>query len=234
MSTTANPFDTETIPGCCCDCGKAFDAFVLFGVPAPRCDDCVTIAIDAAKVAEAEQRRKERENAFNLRMPPIMRETDPNHPRFPAARWAKVDSWRYGARGLILHGVSRTGKSRCLWRLLRRVYVHDGLDVLVYGPGQLERAVASSYAHTGGAEAFFARVVNAPVLAIDDFGKERFTDRFESFVFSALNERFEWQRPVILSTNFVGGALVDRFDDKEKGFPLVERLREFCEAVSFA
>ena len=60
-----------------------------------------------------------------------------------------------------------------------------------------------------------------------------FTERFETFVFGALNERFEDGKPVLLTTNFTGETLATRFVDPEKAVPLMERLREFCLPVCF-
>lgn len=70
-------------------------------------------------------------------------------------------------------------------------------------------------------------------LILDDFGKERLTSRMASDLFAVIDERSTARRPTIISTNFNGSALLERFEnrDKETGIALIRRLKDYYKIV---
>jgi len=58
------------------------------------------------------------------------------------------------------------------------------------------------------------------------------TERCETELFNLIEERSQHLRPLIVTTNTVGDSLEDKFSDDRSG-PLLRRVREFCEPVSF-
>ena len=76
-------------------------------------------------------------------------------------------------------------------------------------------------------------LINCPLLILDDFGKERLTQRMASDLFAIVDERSTARRATIISTNFNGSTLLERFDnrDKETGVARIRRLKDYYRAV---
>jgi DNA replication protein DnaC len=73
---------------------------------------------------------------------------------------------------------------------------------------------------------------NVPLLAFDDLGKERLTARMESDLFAIIDERTSNLRPTIITTNYNGTTLLDRFNNKETGEAILRRLREYYQVIA--
>lgn len=162
--------------------------------------------------------------------PPEFLATEPN--RLPCQRqFHAVIRWQFGPRGLILHGNTGKGKSRCAWLLLRREF-EAGRSVrslnstsgLTYG--------AKFSESTGEVERWIERLCSVGILLLDDVFKAKLTDSFEAAVFSIINTRTERQLPVIATLNDTGDSLVQRLSP-DRGAAMLRRLREFCEPISF-
>jgi hypothetical protein len=68
---------------------------------------------------------------------------------------------------------------------------------------------------------------------IDDLGKERLTSRMASDLFAIVDERTVNRRTTIISTNFNGTTLLERFEnkDKETGVAFIRRLKDYFKIV---
>lgn len=77
------------------------------------------------------------------------------------------------------------------------------------------------------------RLCSAPFIVLDDFGKEKITDRIASDLFALIDDRTSNRRPTLITTNLNGAALEDRLShsDPELAAALVARLREFFTLV---
>ena len=75
-------------------------------------------------------------------------------------------------------------------------------------------------------------LVSTPVLVLDDLGKERLTARLEADLFAVIDDRTSNLRTTIITTNYTGDRLVERFQNKETGVALVRRLRDYFNAIS--
>lgn len=193
----------------------------------PRCEQ----AREKKWRAEQDKERFARLNAeWQQLCPPEMRETD--EARLPAAQLRRVLEWRPGPKGLLLFGETGMGKTRILWRLLERLHF-EGLPVECVRAPELSRLIEEADTYSRGLERLVNRFANAPILALDDLGKERRTGRVETTLFDIIDLRTINRRPVIATTNFIGAALAERYSDKELGAALVRRLRDFCLPVSF-
>ncbi len=203
-------------------------------LPAPRlCPGCYSAWAAETEAADAAAARAERVALWSQICPPLYQRTDTAHPRFPREHFQRVMAWRFGPRGLLLLGDTREGKTRCLYKVLERLFVDERRDVQVWGPGALEDELLSAFT-TNRYHALRARAVTVPVLALDDLGKDKLTDRYESFIFGIIDERIAWERPTLITSNLTGAALAERFSDAVKARPFVERLREFCDVVNFS
>lgn len=145
----------------------------------------------------------------------------------------EVLAWRCerGGVGLLLHGPTRTGKSRCAWELLRREHF-TGRSVRAMSAMSGVDYAASFAEGASYAAAWLRRFVAADILLLDDCVKARLTDSFEGALFALVNERVDRCRPIVVTLNDTGESLMARMTT-DRGMPLVERLREHCKAVAF-
>lgn len=222
----------EIVPTICEQCGEPFDAINSGMGVLPFCDDCQTERIAQYELNEKEGEQAEARTRFNAICPVIFRETRTDFAGYPITKDREVLSWDGRRTGLLLHGETRKSKSRIMWRLIEKLIVEDLRDVLVFKAGQLETEMFEAYRNKN-IWAFKCAFQCADVVAIDDFGKEKFTDRFQNFVFTTFNDRFEAGKPIIMTTNHVGNYLSQQFTDEAAGPPFVARLREFCQPIRF-
>jgi hypothetical protein len=135
-----------------------------------------------------------------------------------------------GKKGLLLHGVTGAGKTRTAWEVFNRLWLFDFPDKAVWLPmRKLEGAIEKGFDdHKHGKVVdYFCQV---PLLALDDLGKERLTARMETDLFAILDERTSNLRTTIITTNYNGTTLLDRFHNKETGEAFLRRLREYFDA----
>jgi DNA replication protein DnaC len=69
--------------------------------------------------------------------------------------------------------------------------------------------------------------VACSLLVIDDLGKERLTQRMESDLFAIIDERTSNKRSTIITTNYNGSGLSDRFSNGETGSAIIRRLKDY-------
>lgn len=220
----------------CRRCGQPFDTEVLasaFGSLPMRCycDRCFDMALSDF---HAEERRREQMARRSLWLEEVGRDafTDTDPTKLPAPdRFRRVMAWQQGPKGLVLHGPSGRGKSRCLWALLERLFVEDAVQVRCIRVTAFARAMSDH--DRNFAEGLLRSLIRVPVLALDDVGKEPATERWEASLIELLDARTVAKRPVLVTTNYAGDKLVTRFRDPNTGEAVVRRLREFCDPVAF-
>lgn len=132
---------------------------------------------------------------------------------------------------ILLHGTTGTGKTRTAWLIFNRLWYNNFPEKAVWLPmRKLEMAIEKGFDdHKHGKVLDYFCTV--PLLAFDDLGKERLTPRMESDLFAIIDERTSNLRPTIITTNYNGTTLLDRFNNKETGEALLRRLREYYYAV---
>lgn len=153
----------------------------------------------------------------------------------------QVLNWQYNAKspnGLIIFGESGAGKTRALTLLLKKLITQDLVGVSehslkVFYAGELERAIMSSFGEVKNYDKLIANLSNVGLLVIDDFGKEKFTERYEVAIFSIFENRISNLKPTIFTTNFVGKSFQDRFSSAEQFLPFYRRIKEFNTAINF-
>lgn len=170
-------------------------------------------------------------------MPEIFRDTDLMllHPKIRQ----QVEEWNPSGdkSGLLFHGNSGVGKTRGLWEVVRRAWVKEteksvNMKFMVLTMRKFEGMIEKGFQDKEHAEVIEG-IINAKLLAIDDFGKERLTSRLASDFFAVIDERSTARRPTIITTNFNGSALIERFEnrDKETGVALIRRLKDYYTCV---
>ena len=142
-----------------------------------------------------------------------------------------VMAWKIGAQGLLLHGGTGQGKSRCAWALLAREHM-DGVSIAAIDSMAGVRYAANySISPTYVCE-WMEELIAVKILLMDDIFKNKLTDSFEGAVFTIIDQRAQSLRPTIVTCNDSGTSLVSRMSE-DRGEPLLRRLREHCMIIKF-
>jgi hypothetical protein len=211
-----------------CQCGKRCPLFVkredkkIYRYT--TCNDCLT--------DEMLQRDGMLRATHHPLTPSLFRNTD------PARLHAKVREsleWMpsIDKSGLLLHGTTGVGKSRAVWSIVNRIWMSGyernlNLSFMFIAMRDLEAMIEKSFDEHNHGEVI-KKLCTTPLLVIDDLGKERLTSRMATDLFSVIDERANNTRATVITTNFNGSALLERFQgqDRETGVALIRRLKDY-------
>ena len=202
------------------------------------CDQCIEKEHEKREVERLESIDQKYTNWYEARCPNSMLETEPD--RLEQINLAKVMGYEMdNGRGLMLYGATGLGKTRMLWMLLRHLTIAKRFSQwLFYSSTSLARelTVAYSFDKTNlrqSPQELHQKLIDIPLLCIDDFGKERLTPRIESELFDIIRERTDELKPILFTSNFDGEKLIARFNDPYTAEPLIRRVREFCVGIHY-
>lgn len=134
-------------------------------------------------------------------------------------------------RGLWLMGSTGTGKTT-LGMLVAKTALAAGRTAAVYFTPKLLTQIRQTYQATDSEdayEAFFKRLTSVDLLYIDDLGSERHTDWVVEQLYALVNERYENQRSVLVTSNAGADAGAGLRELEEQiGSRTVSRLVEIC------
>ena len=236
MTTSTNKIiETNTPPPArvCRECGKEFapdEVCAVIAKWATVCPTCSENHIRQENARDALEAGNRRLRVWENLCPPDFAATDPK--RLPRPEMlARVLQWKFGRRGLLLHGPTGKGKSRCAWLLLKREF-DAGRRIRV-----IDHSVGFRYAETFAQSAASAAVwidqqSEAEILFLDDVFKARLTDSLEQALFTVISTRTEQGSPNIVSTNDTGDSLAGRLSP-DRGQALIRRLVEYSTAIAF-
>jgi DNA replication protein DnaC len=140
----------------------------------------------------------------------------------------EMDSNLAMGRGLWLFGDTGTGKTT-LAMLVSKMATEKGHSVAIYSLPKLLARIRRTYDEEAGSDsygAFFERLTSVDLLHIDDFGAEKRSDWVLEQLYALVNERYEDERSILLTTNLTMEKLEDQI-----GKRTVSRLTETCEQV---
>jgi len=135
-------------------------------------------------------------------------------------------------RGMWLMGNTGTGKTT-LGMLVAKEALAAGRTVAVYFAPKLLTQIRQTYQATESEDAydaFFRRLTSVDLLYVDDLGSERHTDWVVEQLYALVNERYENERSVLVTSN--AGQDVDegrRQLEEQIGSRTVSRLIEICD-----
>jgi len=173
---------------------------------------------------------------YPTQMPELFRDTELS--RLHEKIQANID-WRpQGDKtGLLIHGTTGVGKTRALWEVVRRMWVEKAdkdinMPYLFLTMRKIESMIEQGF-DTKKHGTMLESLIEHPLLVIDDLGKERLTSRMASDLFAIVDERSVNRKTTIISTNFNGTTLLERFEnkDKETGVAFIRRLKDYYTIV---
>jgi DNA replication protein DnaC len=131
-------------------------------------------------------------------------------------------------RGLWFFGGTGTGKTT-LAMLVDKAALEAGRTVAIYSLPKLLARIRRTYDSEPGGDSylsFFERLTSVDLLHIDDLGAEKRSDWVLEQLYALINERYESQRSVMITTNL-------RHDELEEqiGSRTVSRLTQICDEV---
>lgn len=131
-------------------------------------------------------------------------------------------------RGLWLFGDTGTGKTT-LAMLISKAALEAGMTVAIYSLPKLLARIRRTYDAEPGGEgylSFFERLTSVDLLHIDDLGAEKRSDWVLEQLYALVNERYEAELPILITTNLDHQAL-----EEQIGSRTVSRLTQMCDAV---
>ena len=118
-------------------------------------------------------------------------------------------------KGVALYGLTDTGKTRIMWRLVRRVLEQPETASWLW-------LDAYDMAEKGLPKEAFA----VQWLFIDDLGNEPKSVRFESALLRLLRARCDWHRPTSITTQLTPGAFKARFFNGAAAEAIMRRFQQ--------
>lgn len=216
----------------CKTCDQPFEApddpvlsrFMFF------CLTCSNNHQAADQKVSRDRANQERESRWRSLCPPAYRDTVIESLPTPA-KAQEILAWNYGAKGLLLHGKTRRGKSRCAWLLCRKVFeLGKSIRVLDSMAGF---QYASAFANSGReAQEWVDSRCKCGLLFFDDVFKVKLTDSFEAAVFAIVDYRLAHNLPILATLNDTGDTLAARMS-ADRGEAFVARLKEMCHLINF-
>lgn len=131
-------------------------------------------------------------------------------------------------RGLWLFGDTGTGKTT-LAMLISKAALEAGKTVAIYSLPKLLARIRRTYDSEPGGESylsFFERLTSVDLLHIDDLGAEKRSDWVLEQLYALINERYEAERSVLITTNLPHPEL-----EEQIGPRTVSRLTQMCDEV---
>ncbi len=133
------------------------------------------------------------------------------------------DNVRAG-RGRWFYGDVGTGKT-LLAMLISKAAIDAGLSVAIYSVPRLLAEIKETYEESspGSYMELFRRLCEVDLLHLDDLGAERRTEWVLEQLYSIVNERWQEERSIVVTTNLELGDLREQV-----GWRTVSRLMEIC------
>lgn len=131
-------------------------------------------------------------------------------------------------QGLWLFVDTGTGKTT-LAMLISKAALEAGKTVAIYSLPKLLARIRRTYDSEPGGDSylsFFERLTSVDLLHIDDLGAEKRSDWVLEQLYALVNERYEAQRSILITTNLPHPEL-----EEQIGSRTVSRLTQMCDEV---
>lgn len=120
--------------------------------------------------------------------------------------------------GLFITGSYGTGKTHLAAALANQL-IGQGIPVICMTMVDLLSRIRESFDRRDrfSEEEILRTYVSCPLLVIDDLGSEQPTEWGINQIFRIINARYEAYMPIVITTNYSGGELVERMTLEERG-----------------
>lgn len=151
----------------------------------------------------------------------------------------KVLDWQFSPKGIYVVGNSGGSKSRAVYAMLRRQYLTERRDVRIMDGPSFASYCSAAFANPEQTEERLNALVEPQILFIDDLFK-RFTPATEDGAFTVIERRTSRKKPILITINYDANDLTamsrgkgDVGIAKDMMAPILRRLAEFCEVITF-
>jgi DNA replication protein DnaC len=141
----------------------------------------------------------------------------------------QIDQNLEQGRGLWFMGNAGTGKTT-LAMLVSKTALAAGRTVAIYSVPRLLARIRRTYDDRPGEQSyseFFERLTSVDLLHLDDLGAEKQSEWVLEQLYAIVNERYETQRSLVLTTNLEERKLVEQLGES-LGERVLSRLVEMC------
>jgi DNA replication protein DnaC len=198
--------------------------FVLDGNDEALACDCLEVRVRRARSSGVSSVIPRKYRGVSFDRSPVT-ELEPTVVREVRRFVAEVDQRLSEGNGLWFMGDVGTGKTT-LAMLVSKAALDSGHSVAIYSVPRLLAEVRDTYDSDPGERSymdFFRRLVAVDLLHLEDLGAEKRTDWVLEQLYSLVNERYEQQRSVLITTNLALDEL-----ERQIGPRTVSRLVEMC------
>jgi DNA replication protein DnaC len=144
-----------------------------------------------------------------------------------------------GRNGFIIYGTKGTGKTHIAAAIANSL-MHRGTAVICMTERNLFDRIRRTYNRDEHADESAVRGIyeRAPLLIIDDLGKEKATEWTLATLYAIIDGRYDRAMPLIITTNYDAKSLVERLtpkgEDMTTAEAIVDRLTEMCESIAMS
>lgn len=146
--------------------------------------------------------------------------------------------------GILLTGSVGTGKTRRLLETIVAFFVERTLPQLEQWGDEpsapkeesvkrtfltvadVLRQIKDEFDRPPSGSTIMERMINAPILFLDDLGAEKASEWVKEQLYIVVNERYNWERPIMLTSNLSKKEIAECYGDR-----FTSRLVEMCEFV---
>lgn len=229
----------EWVHGLCKGCACSIDSSSVVAeclgaaieLTATVCDECMQLVRAHYNPSPDDMPAASPTPKWDEKCPERLKSVILGETRPPAMDWAafeRVKGWEVAPKGLALIGDEGSGKTSAMWALYRELE-SQGLAPILLGSLEMSRILGEA-ARDIKDVGWMAR---CRVLMIDDLGKERASPGVASLFWEVLNERYNRNLPLIVSSRFTGEDFVRRFGEPHLGEDIRRRLNALCSPVMF-
>jgi DNA replication protein DnaC len=228
--------EAQTISSTCTTCGAEFQETVYcwnVGLRPPDrhlCGDCCE---KQCLQEEFERNRQIQDEVLEKNIPPLYLGT--NRSRMDPKLIKVVDGFVLNSgQGLFLSGDFGKQKTRACALLLER-YCRAGYSIRMIQSTVLAKHVVEQFSDDEQMQEKARKTLRSchhvNALFIDDLGKERATERFETELFSIIECRTSTLLPTLYTSNLKLADLLQKFSP-DNGGGIVRRITEFSQRIN--
>lgn len=238
-------FKLKTYQATCPSCKESFLAGTFNHLDGARpaqveCETCNTKRAKAEREARHQADLKDRwVNDWHNRegdlqkpiCPKRYRDFDPSLFKGNTEKMNQALGWEFGRKGLALHGATGQGKTWAAFRVAKREHL-AGRRVVIVNGNRLREIVSLVSESVATYNKEIRRIITAQLVVLNDPFKVKVTGKVEEALWEIVDERYEEERPIILTMNGVASH-IEPLLSPDRGKALFRRLREDNEAIHF-